>query len=584
MRLVPGAFLIGWLSLLLFAPNHSHAQIALPAAQLILKSAGQAVDDSWKLSSNGYVGTYLYVPVQGQLSVTIRASGQTADTIPPHMNIVLNDIRKACEVSSRPADYILATIVPAGMHFLRIEFVNSATGRTLTIHRTQIHGASVVNDHTDANALAVADTYIENFRKGQVTVALSAVAPGSQVRVRLRRHAFNFGAAVPGFEKNLVLLDDPPPDSDADRFQKFFNSHFNMLVPENAGKWGFNEKNSDVLTMDHIDAMLRYAKNHNLRVRMHTLLWSHKYSVPEWVNELLDRALAGDQAAKSLLRQRISRRIEYYVRDRADRYDEIDVINEIYHERKFLDIFGIDGLADIFRETAKAAAQAGAHPRLYINEYNLLQWSRDPVNNHAPDPYANWYRKVIEDLRNAGAPVDGVGVQYYCSTHPDTLRQQPHSPARILQVMQNLSVLGLPITLTEFGVKSGPDQTNDPEMAAVYLEQTMRMIFGTPQATGFLLWGFRPPWMWEKNAAAALLDENWNLTPAGRRYEQLISQWNTDLTLTVNHQGTISFTAFWGDYDLIINGRKYPLSLVKGLSHYSLDTSAPAAQPDSAQP
>src|SRR5437764_480354 len=68
---------------------------------------------------------------------------------------------------------------------------------------TPVGGATVSNTSTDANALASADTYINNFRKGNASVALTGpgsipLLAGTPVNVDLARIGFNFGTAVPG--------------------------------------------------------------------------------------------------------------------------------------------------------------------------------------------------------------------------------------------------------------------------------------------------------------------------------------------------------------------------------------------------
>src|SRR6202000_1704020 len=115
--------------------------------------------------------------------------------------------------------------------------------------------------------------------------------------------------------------------------------------------------------------------------------------------------------------------------------------------------------------------------RLYTNEYNVLEFSTNPATN-AQDPYANWYRQNVEDIRNAvsGPSVSGVGVQYYADSHLSN-----HSAGRIMEAIENLSVTGLPISLTEFQVKDGAT----PATASQILSETMRMMYGSPDVTSF---------------------------------------------------------------------------------------------------
>src|SRR5439155_21023440 len=167
--------------------------------------------------------------------------------------------------------------------------------------------------------------------------------------------------------------------------------------------------------------------------------------------------------------------------NRAQKYIELDGLNESLHQPAYWNVFGASGMADIYNEIATAAAAAG-RPNLgvYLNEYNVLQFSPSSISTagveSGSDPYANWYRKNYDDVRAAGGTVSGVGVQYYADART-TLGGNVHSPARILQALQNLSVEGVPISLTEFGLASGTSQTDGANLMA----DTTRMVFGPPQ-------------------------------------------------------------------------------------------------------
>ena len=269
--------------------------------------------------------------------------------------------------------------LPRGTHFVRLEFHDKTSGLIWqsAVRRLTIRGAWVLNKHNDANALAASETYIKHCRTGDVTIRLpDEVANGTEVHARLVRKDFNFGTNAPGTQ-NLYFIDNPPADSDATKFQQFILDHFNMLVPSNAGKWVYHETAPGKVSMEYADTIMAFAKHHNLRGRMHTLIWDHAQQ-PDWANAELDRAVDGDQDAKRELREAISRRIKYYVRNRATNYVELDVLNESLHQHKYWKVFGADGIADIYREVQQAAKESGANPvpLLMTNEFNVLQWSR----------------------------------------------------------------------------------------------------------------------------------------------------------------------------------------------------------------
>ena len=96
-----------------------------------------------------------------------------------------------------------------------------------------------------ANALAAADTYIDNFRKGPGKVALVGVAPGTEVNVKLKNHAFNFGTNIHGVSDTGLIDPNPTPGSTAAKYQQFVTENFNMVEGSNAGKWSINEGTRD---------------------------------------------------------------------------------------------------------------------------------------------------------------------------------------------------------------------------------------------------------------------------------------------------------------------------------------------------
>ena len=525
---------------------------------LALRSTGSAAGDAWKLDRTGYVGTYVRLDTPGKVTVKVDASAAAG----AKMNIVIAD--ESVEAASHTFD------LPAGTWFVRVELTGAPakSNRSVTIRSIDVSGATVLNEHSNENALAAADSYVEHFRQGRATVKLPGdVRAGTEVRVKLKRHTFWFGTAVAGFEKSELLAREPAPGSDAARYQDVIRKHFNAIVPGNAGKWVYNEKDRDVVTMEGIDRVLAFARENNLRARMHTMLWDTGQQ-PQWVQDLLKRAADGDASAKKELRDQISERVRYYVRDRAKGYGELDVLNEVYHQPRYLNVFGVEGIADIYAEVGRAVEEAGADTKLYVNEFNVFQWSQLPEpfgKKDQWDPYANWLREHAEALRAAGAAVDGIGAQYYVD--PDPAKAQPHSAARIFGALQNLSVGGWRITLTEFGAKTGADES----LTTDSLEHTMRLVFGTPNATGFMMWGIWETEMWDKALGAAFYTQAWQPRQPAQRWESLMRRWGTDVTVPVKGDGTIAFTGFYGDYEITVGGKTYSLTLAKGKTDYAVE-------------
>lgn len=581
--------LLACLVAIVFAPT-SFGQ-AISGSNLSHRSSGSG-SGNWTLSQNGYVGTYFSLASPGSVTFTVNASGASTDATLPRMNLVVADSKVGFDVASGFNNYTSTLDLPAGTYFVRTEFSNDvqSANRQLTVGSLTISGATVSNTTNaatnDASALAAADSYVANFRRGPAHVELLGATPDTPVEVRMVRNAFNVGTMVQGFDANVFLAPVAPGDttSTAARYQNFVSNHFNILVPSNMGKWQPNEGTRNAPTMGHVDTILNYAQSHNMNVRMHNLIWGNQQ--PSWVNTLITNAQSPNPAvsgpAKADLMAAIANRIAYYVGDgdydlndgdRARKYLEIDVLNEALREGTYWDIFGAAGIAEIYKKVQDAANAAGASTRLYTNEYNILNFANDP-NGGAADPYANWYRRNVEEINHAGFGdvVTGVGIQYIADAR--TSISQAHSPARINQVLQNLSVTGLPITLTEFSVPpvSGGVTATEQRAAQIYNE-SLRLFYGSPNATSFLIW---EPWPPATTDATTIFDNNWNLRAAGQALVELLDSWKTPTQhLTVGLDGAIDFTGFYGDYEITIGSTTLDLTLAKGTSSYSFLVAVP---------
>jgi len=554
-------------------------QTTLDANSLAYRSTGAPCKDSaWRLNGNGFVGAYIQLAAAGKVSFTIRASKTSSEAPAPMLGLRVADFATSWPVTAVGSNYSSHTrtwTLPAGTYCVRVENVNREP-LAINVRDLTIGGATVLNTENNANALAAADTYINNFRRGPACLTLMGdkkPLANARVRIRLKRHAFNFGTAVAsvGGPASSWLTGQDTNDSN---YRNFVIENFNTVVPENAGKWIANERVRDKVTLDYLDSIMKFAEFNGKRVRMHGVLWD--VFEPGWVDALQDRAIKGTSqterdAAKADLRAEISERIQYFVRNRARRYYELDVINEGAHRQMYYRIYGRQGVAGIYNEVKAAADAAGASTRIVPNEYDVFQGRRG-----IKDPYANWYRKHIEALRNAGGAVDGIGIQYYAVDGGPPRLRVPHSPSRIAQVLHNLATADLPLSMTEFGVQRSGAPT--PRRAADILAETLRLCFGHEKMTTFINWGFWSPRMWSVAPAGALVDAEWKVTPSGTVWQQLtgvrnraianMPMWTTDVSLTTDAHGRVNFIGFYGDYEITVGQQRREFTLTKGTTDY----------------
>src|SRR5439155_25607861 len=126
-----------------------------------------------------------------------------------HVNLVVADSKFGFDLTNPTAtNYNASAYLPGGTYFVRTERdyaqPEQTSSRSALVNSLSVSGAgaTISTVNTNVNALAAADSYIANFRKGNATIALNgpgniALLPGTQVNVDLKRHAFNFGTAVP---------------------------------------------------------------------------------------------------------------------------------------------------------------------------------------------------------------------------------------------------------------------------------------------------------------------------------------------------------------------------------------------------
>jgi GH35 family endo-1,4-beta-xylanase len=561
------------------------SQTSITGSDLVFKSSGT---QSTTLNQTGYIGTYLTVPAGGAtVNFGVNATGTAS---PGHMNVVIADSQFGFNVVSTSAtDYTTPNVtLPAGTYFVRVErdygngvnhsfsvnnlSVGTTSGAAATFSNINPNGATA--GAAAANAMSAANTYINNFRKGNLNLSVFGAAPGMPIEIKEVNSAFKWGTAVPDSLSTYLAT--------GSKYSQLLKKDFNSVTPENAGKWGFSDTASQ---LQNLDILLKFASQNNFRVRGHNLIWGTRNPtrVDADFTDARSTIPATAAAGKAAIQSEVTTRINNYLggnitgtsTPRASQYAELDVYNESYHTGANTSIStgdnywkvlgdgttagGAAPVADIYNRVQTAVTNAGAGTKLFTNEYSVLDKNTDL--------YGQFYSQHVESIRKAGGAVTGIGTEYY--TDPGVGQGSSQvDPSRAYATWQNLSAQGLPLEVTEFGETAGADADQ-----AASLTAAMTLAFGTQQINGFTLWGFyATPGLVAASLGSVLYDTNYNITAAGQAYEALRSSWNSDFTSTVNADGSVTLpdTAFYGDYSVIIGGKSYPLSLVKGTSSYSL--------------
>jgi GH35 family endo-1,4-beta-xylanase len=362
-----------------------------------------------------------------------------------------------------------------------------------------------------------ANAAIREHRMGRLIVRAE---PGTAVRVRQQRHAFEFGTALSNRFFNGSMDDDPEALENA---LQVIRENFNAAVPENAMKWGQVERERGRERWETFDRMLAFCEENDIKVRGHCLLWAFGRFLPEWVKELDDAAL------REAIEERIRNVLERY----RGRVEEYDLNNEMILGHFFKDRLGEGIRPHMFKFAHRVAPEAS----MYLNDFRILRGGG-----------LDQYVEQIQGLLEAGAPVGGIGIQ----AHP---RHGIPSAEEIQHALDELALFDLPIKITEFIVGEEGDAP------AVQLERLYRVAFAHPAVEGIYMWGFWEGAHWRPEGAPWRRD--FSLKPAGEMFRRLVfEEWWTQATVTVGEDGRAVIPAFYGTHAVTAEGETKEVELL----------------------
>jgi endo-1,4-beta-xylanase len=231
--------------------------------------------------------------------------------------------------------------------------------------------------------------------------------------------------------------------------------HFNSITAENAMKPGSISRVEGEYRWAGGDMLVEFAREHNLAVHGHTLVWHQQAA--EW--------MWADADGKPLLstpenKQRTLDRLETYIREVVGHFkDDVnvwDVVNEVIdpsqadclRRTRWYELTGADYIALAFRTAHEVAPDT----QLIINDYSTT----DPAKREC-------LYKVVKGLLAQGVPVDGVGHQMHINI------ENPSGLA-IEQTIRKFAELGVTQHITELDVSI---YTNDTDTYATVPEEVL---------------------------------------------------------------------------------------------------------------
>lgn len=333
-----------------------------------------------------------------------------------------------------------------------------------------------------------------------------------EVTLSLRRHAFGFGSAVPASR----LLD---PSADGEEFRRIVDRYFSMVVFENDLKdYGWAPQLSEAQKQkrnQQLDKALTWLSDRKIAVRGHYLMQTARPHNLE--------GKSAEQVRGHFL-ESAKERMNFV----GNRVCEWDVINHPVAWAGADLLTTHQGLERIDREVFDLARQLSTLP-FFINEDQIFR----------PGAQSDGTLKYLQSLKTEGYPVAGLGNQ----AHFD--ESYLPSPMEMLATTDRFATVAPKQIITEFDVVT----TADEALAADFTRDAMIATFSHPAYHGFMLWGFWEGSHWKPQAAS--WNRDWTIRKRGQAFVDLVSrQWHTELTLTTDKNGKISWRGFPGWYEV----------------------------------
>ncbi|MFB6136423.1 MAG: endo-1,4-beta-xylanase [Halobacteriaceae archaeon] len=301
---------------------------------------------------------------------------------------------------------------------------------------------------------------------------------------------FHVGSAVNGH------LDDDG------RYRETLAREFDAATPEGAMKWAALRPSRETFAFDRADRIAAFADEHDMYLRGHTLVWHH--AVPTWLRE---GEFSGAEL-DALLREHVETVAGRY----RDDVDAWDVVNEPVTAGGLRETLWKRGLGEGYVERAlRLADEAAPDTPLFLNEYGVAR----------PNAKFDALYDLAAGLLDAGAPLDGVGVQLH--TTVDTAP----TPAQFREVVRRFGDLGLDVHVTEMDVGLYTTEPGELERQAAVYAGVLETCLEEPNCESFVTWGFTDRYTWLQSdyydgaasKAPLPLDESYDPKPA---YEAML--------------------------------------------------------------
>lgn len=310
-----------------------------------------------------------------------------------------------------------------------------------------------------------------------------------------------------------------------DWFKSVMLKYCNTGVSGNQFKWsGIEPSGKNILNYAPFDYTLNWYTSVGWDMRAHTLLWGGNNStdyhcIPQWVMNLSSNPKAMYDACKT----RVIREVTRY----KGKVKEYDVLNEPTHANYLQKIVGDSINWNCF----KWAHEADPDAKLYINDYNIIEW-QDQTNN---------FVALVKKMLQNGAPISGIGAQCHIGSSVDLVNFKTR--------FDQLGQFGLPVKITEFDMGA---KALTEKQYAIEISKMMRLAFSHPAIEGFIFWGITEPTWVPESIINLIREDKTTKLAADSLYHLTHEVWTTNLDGKTDVSGNYPFKGYYGDYEVLV--------------------------------
>lgn len=377
----------------------------------------------------------------------------------------------------------------------RLEILNPPAGATITPHHdeeaiTILHFVPDAPGNITLNLRAI--DAIDPTLTGNQSVSIEVLPdsafdlPGARLRELASARDFLFGYAV---------LQNYYERLDGAIYSHIAGEEFNIVSTENSLKFDFINPLPGQFRWAATDNLVQLAKAQRQLVHGHTLVWHRQ--LPPWVKRsaLADREL--------IMREFIDRVLARYAAD----IPLWDVVNESLEEDGTLrrsvwyEGMGASYIDIAFRQAKQSAPEA----TLIYNDYDIA----------FAGPKSDGMLALMQQLKDAGTPVDGVGFQLHLFADFDKVDE-------VINSFQKVADMDLDIYVTELDISIGEGQTEQQQ--ALLYEQILSACLDQPRCKAVQTWGYTDMYSWRRGLDPLILDERYQAKPAYLALQQRLSE------------------------------------------------------------